>query len=32
MVEGKKRPQKMDVDYAFQMDKVKYTKYIINFK
>lgn len=32
MLEGKKRPQKMDVDYAFQMDKVKYTKYIINFK
>ena len=32
MVEGKKRPQKMDVDYAFKMDQVKYTKYIINFK
>lgn len=31
-VEGKKRPQKMDVDYCFQMDKVKYTKYLINFK
>lgn len=31
-VEGKKRPQKMDVDYTFQMDKVKYTKYLINFK
>lgn len=31
-VEGKKRPQKMDVDHAFQMDKVKYTKYLINFK
>jgi len=31
-VEGKKRPQKRDVDYTFQMDKVKYTKYLINFK
>ena len=31
-VEGKKRPQTMDVDHAFQMDKVKYTKYLINFK
>ncbi|ERK40147.1 hypothetical protein HMPREF9135_0572 [Segatella baroniae F0067] len=31
-VEGKKRPQKMDVDHAFQMDQVKYTKYIISFK
>ena len=31
-VEGKKRPQKMDVDHAFQMDNVKYTKYLISFK
>ena len=31
-VEGKKRPQLVDVDKAFQMDKVKYTKYLINFK
>ncbi len=31
-VEGKKRPQLVDVDKTFQMDKVKYTKYLINFK
>ena len=31
-VEGKKRPVKQEVDYNFQMDKVKYTKYIISFK
>ena len=31
-VEGKKRPVKMDVDYPFNMDKVKYTKYLISFK
>lgn len=31
-VEGKKRPVKQEVDYAFQMDKVKYTKYVISFK
>ena len=31
-VEGKKRPQLAEVDHAFQMDKVKYTKYLINFK
>ncbi len=31
-VEGKKRPQKADVDHAFQMDNVKYTKYLISFK
>lgn len=31
-VEGKKRPVKMDVDHTFDMDKVKYTKYIISFK
>ena len=32
MVEGKKRPVKMDVDHTFQMDKVKYCKYLISFK
>ena len=32
MVEGKKRPQKQQVDHTYQMDKVKYTKYIISFK
>lgn len=32
MVEGKKRPQKMDVDHRYRMDEVKYTKYIISFK
>ena len=31
-VEGKKRPQLVETDYTFQMDKVKYTKYSINFK
>lgn len=31
-VEGKKRPQLVETDYSFQMDKVKYTKYLINFK
>ena len=30
--EGKKRPVLTDVDKAFEMDKVKYTKYIISFK
>ena len=30
-VEGKKRPVKMDVDHAYKMDEVKYTKYIISF-
>ena len=32
MVEGKKRPVKMDVDHQFNMDEVKYTKYLISFK
>lgn len=32
MVEGKKRPQKMDVDHTFNMNNVKYTKYLISFK
>lgn len=31
-VEGKKRPQLVSVDRIFQMDTVKYTKYLINFK
>ena len=31
-LEGKKRPVIVDVDKNFQMDKVKYTKYIISFK
>lgn len=31
-VEGKKRPQLVETDYTFQMDKVKHTKYLINFK
>ncbi len=31
-VEGKKRPVKQLVDHSYQMDKVKYTKYIISFK
>ena len=31
-LEGKKRPELVDVDKIFQMDKVKYTKYIISFK
>ncbi len=31
-VEGKKRPVKMDVDHTYNMDNVKYTKYLISFK
>ena len=31
-VEGKKRPVKQEVDHVYQMDKVKYTKYLISFK
>ena len=31
-VEGKKRPQLMDVDHTYNMDNVKYTKYLISFK
>ena len=31
-VEGKKRPVKMDVDHQFNMDNVKYTKYLISIK
>lgn len=31
-VEGKKRPVMMDMDYDYDMNEVKYTKYIISFK
>ena len=31
-VEGKKRPVKMDVDHEYNMNEVKYTKYLISFK
>ena len=31
-VEGKKRPVKMDVDHEYDMNEVKYTKYLIRFK
>ena len=31
-VEGKKRPVKMDVDHEYEMNEVKYTKYLISFK
>ena len=31
-IEGKKRPVKQEVDHVYQMDKVKYTKYLISFK
>ena len=31
-VEGKKRPQLVEVDKEFSMDEVKYCKYLINFK
>jgi ribosome maturation factor RimP len=31
-VEGKKRPQLQDKDHLFQMDQVKYCKYLIGFK
>ena len=31
-VEGKKRPVLADIDHTFNMDEVKYTKYIISFK
>lgn len=31
-IEGKKRPGIQSVDHAFQMDQVKYTKYLISFK
>ena len=31
-IEGKKRPEIQSVDHAFQMDQVKYTKYLISLK
>lgn len=31
-VEGKKRPQLQDVHRTYNMDNVKYTKYLISFK
>ena len=31
-VEGKKRPVLTDVDHDYNMDTVKYTKYLISFK
>ncbi len=31
-VEGKKRPVIVDVDKAFNMNEVKYTKYLLSFK
>ena len=31
-VEGKKRPELQDVDRRYNMDEVKYTKYLISFK
>ncbi len=31
-VEGKKRPQMQDVPHTYNMNKVKYTKYLISFK
>ncbi len=31
-VDGKKRPIKQSVDYTYNMNEVKYTKYIISFK
>ncbi len=31
-VEGTTRPVKMDVDHEYNMNEVKYTKYIISFK
>ena len=31
-IEGNKRPEIQSVDHAFQMDQVKYTKYLISFK
>lgn len=31
-IEGKKRPEMVDVDKTFRMSDVKYTKYLLNFK
>ena len=32
LLEGKKRPQLVDVDKEYSMDEVKYCKYLISFK
>ena len=31
-VEGKKRPQLVEVDKAYSMDSIKYAKYVLAFK
>ena len=31
-LEGKKRPQLVEVDKTFNMDNIKYTKYLLSFK
>ena len=31
-VEGKKRPQMQEVEHAYNMNEMKYTKYLISFK
>lgn len=31
-LEGKKRPQIVDVDKTYNMDNIKYTKYLLSFK
>lgn len=31
-LEGQKRPQLVETDFVFDMDEVKYTKYILKFK
>ena len=31
-LEGKKRPQLVDVDKTYNMDNIKYTKYLLSFK
>ena len=31
-IEGKKRPQLVEVDKTFNMDNIKYTKYLLSFK
>ena len=31
-LEGKKRPQLVEVDKAYNMDNIKYTKYLLSFK
>jgi len=30
--EGMKRPEWREIDHEFDMEKVKYTKYMLNFK